>query len=138
MLGQDFSAARARLSCSLKVEGTQLDEDQMLLHPRGTKMSPQFPSLYRWVCCCSPAMDQSKSWPLTPLPLLLELVGMRCRQGGWKEAVADDGPVPSVDDERPEIPHCAAQFICCSIWTCLKFLSKPGLKSWLLKAPFFT
>lgn len=73
-----------------------------------------------------------------PLSFLMELVGMLRRQGGWKEAVVDDGPVPSVDDGRPETPRYAAQFICCSIWACLTLFSKPGPKLWLLKAPFFT
>lgn len=80
--------------------------------------------------CCSLAMDLSKSCPLSPHPLPLELVGQQCCVRPWSK--------PWLKDGKPEPPPCAAQSICCSTWTCLKFLSKPSLQSWLLKAPFFT
>lgn len=56
-----------------------------------------------------------------PPLFLVELVGMQHRQRGWKEPVADNGPVPSMADGRSEIPHCAAQLICNSFWAWLNF-----------------
>lgn len=132
-LGQDFSAAQARLSHRLKGKGTWLDEDQMLLHLRSRKTSPSS-QVYIGGCLAGPAMDQSKSWSPIPLPFLLELVGMQHRLEGGCSRQRSHPWCGWLKARNPSL--------CCtihlSIWTCLKFLSKPGLKSRPLKAPFFT
>lgn len=123
------------------VTGTGKHEIGILFSGIMSKLESQkcllFPNPHRWVSWTLP-MDKSKNWPLAPSASSPGGGGEAAQAGGWREAAADDGPIPHVDDEKPQISPWAALFICCSIWACLTFLPKAGLKLWLLRAPFFT